>query len=257
MDLNRLSAKQQWALLLILTVLIASPYAIKRFWPAYKSLSDNQKRLARDQETIKNPQFPESPDEDEADLRENLDALELNMQNLRAETDALKGRMAPADSQDVLIELSAAARLSNINIIENVPYIVQRVVADNAKTKASSKSKEKPLSRQQQQYQDRLQRRSQRAATRATGQAFGSKGTVGAIPRQGELIYDVVNNLDEARPLQLLVLQGTYFSLMSFIESIEKMPTQVTLLNVNIDTQGQSPAQGLPQMVRVSLIVAL
>jgi hypothetical protein len=259
MDLNHLSAKQQWALLLTLAILLASPYAIKRFWPAYQTLAQNQQRLAKDQDTIKNPKFPESPAEDEEDILADLEDLEMDMQSLRSQTNELQSRIAPIDSQDVLLELSAAARLSNVNIIENVPYMVQRVAKAEDKTKPAGKAKAaaKPTSKFAEQYQQRLQRRSQRQGNRGANQAFASKGMVGAIPRQGELIYDVVNNLDEARPLQMLVVQGTYFGLMSFIESIKSMPTQVTLLNINIDTQIQSPSQGLPQIIRVNLIVAL
>ena len=77
------------------------------------------------------------------------------------------------------------------------------------------------------------------------------------------MIYEVVNKLDEARPIQLMTLQGTYFGLMGFFEGIKTMPFQVTLLNINIDTQVQIPSQnqkniqGLPQLISVSLILAL
>lgn len=79
-------------------------------------------------------------------------------------------------------------------------------------------------------------------------------------------MYDVVNHLDEARPLQSMTLQGTYFGLVEFIESIRNLPVQVTILSMNIDTQiqigapnqqNQQNMQGLPQLLRVSLIVAL
>ena len=76
-------------------------------------------------------------------------------------------------------------------------------------------------------------------------------------------MYDVVNKLDDARPLQSMTLQGTYFGLMQFLEAIRNLPVQVTIMNMNIDTQvqignqGGQSAQGLPQLLRVSLIVAL
>ncbi|MDP3086935.1 MAG: hypothetical protein Q8M99_01895 [Methylotenera sp.] len=252
MDLNRLSTKQQWAILITLVVLLATPYALKRFLPAYQTLVENNERLAKNQDTIKNPNYPESPAEDEDDVRANLEELQQSFDVLSNQTDALLRRIAPIDSQDVVLEISAAAKVNNITIIENVPYIVQRVGA-SASTNA-------PVVSTRTERPDRDDRRAQRAANRGSAQPMSGKGITGAPPREGELIYDIVNKLDHARPLQMLELQGTYFGLMAFIESVKNLPVQVTLLNVNIDTQVQVTSQntqGLPQLIRVSLIVAL
>jgi hypothetical protein len=260
MDLNRLSAQQQWIILILLTLLLASPYAIKRFWPAYKTLEKNQQQLTKNQNTIRNPEYPESPDEDEDDVRDEIDELQATVDALSSQTDTLQNRIPPLESQDTLLELSAAARVNNINIIENVPYVVQRVVLKGAD--ATGKDK-KPAA---QQNPAAMSREARRAARRAGTQTGNSASMVGAQPREGELIYDVVNHLDEARPLQSMTLQGTYFGLMAFIESIRNLPVQVTILSMNIDTQlqigtqnTQNPQnlQGLPQLLRVSLVVAL
>lgn len=252
MDLNRFSAKQQWAILLTFVVLLATPYALKRFLPAYQTLAENNQRLAKNLDTIKNPNYPESPAENEEDVRADLEALQQKFDVLSNQTDALFNRMAPVDSQDVVLELSTAAKVNNITIIDNVPYIVQRVGA--------SSSTNAPVVNTRIERPDRDDRRAQRAANRGSAQPMSGKGIMGAPPREGELIYDIVNKLDEARPLQILELQGTYFGLMGFIESVKNLPVQVTLLNLSIDTQVQVASQntqGLPQLIRVSLIVAL
>lgn len=258
MDLNRLSAKQQWALLLVLLVLLATPYAIKRFWPAYQTLMQNQQKLQINQNTVKNPDLPEMPSVDEEDVQADIEAMQQRLDGLISQTDTLQSRIAPPESQDVLLELSAAARVNNITILENVPYIVQRVAESVAAKKTSGTTA--PARRM-----DKADRRALRAANRraAATQTSSGKSMIGAIPREGELIYDVVNQLDEARPIQFMSLQGTYFGLMGFIEAIRNLPVQVTLLNINIDTQVQISSQrqqnmqGLPQLIRVSLIVAL
>jgi hypothetical protein len=263
MDLNRISARQQWLILIVIAILLATPYAIKRFWPAFEVLQSNQKKLNKNQDTIRNPNYPESPAEDEDDVHEDILSLQAKVDELNSQTIALQNRIPPLESQDVLLELSASARVNNINIIENVPYVVKRIESGDA-SKASDKSKkvqnQAPASRS-------AQRQSRRDARRQLGQTGVGTGNsasiIGAQPRQGELMYDVVNKLDEARPLQLMTLQGTYFGLMGFFEGIKIMPFQITLLNINIDTQVQVPSQtqkniqGLPQLIRVSLIVAL
>lgn len=259
MDLNRLSAQQQWIILILLAVLLATPYAIKRFWPAYKTLEKNQQQLTINQNTIINPEFPESPSEDEADVKDEIDEMQAKVDALSSQTDTLQNRITPLESQqDILLEISAAARVNNINIVENVPYVVQRVAAGGAKGAAKqviSPAPQAPMSRE-----------ARRAARRAGMQTSNTTALVGAQPREGELTYEIVNDLDEARPLQSMTLQGTYFGLVEFIESIRNLPVQVTILSMNIDTQiqigtpsaqSQQNMQGLPQLLRVSLIVAL
>lgn len=263
MDLNRLSARQQWVILILFAILLATPYAIKRFWPAYKTLEKNQQQLTINQNTILNPEYPDLPDEDEDDVHNDIDELQAKVDTLSSQTDTLQNRIPPLESQDTLLELSAAARVNNINIVENVPYVVQRVVTKDVKASgqpATVTNKQTPLSNA---MQMRAQRDARRAARRSGTQTGNSAAMVGVQPREGELIYDVVNKLDEARPLQSMTLQGTYFGLMAFIESIRNLPVQVTILSINVDTQIQIGSQnaqnmqGLPQLLRVSLIVAL
>jgi len=257
MDLNRLSAQQQWMILFILAALLVSPYAIKRFWPAYQTLQKNQKHLTKNQDTIKTPNYPESPVEDEEDVRADIEDAQAVVNDLSTRTDSIQNRIGPTETQDILLELSAAARVNNINIIDNVPYVVQRVATAGTDTKIKAAA---PVKRTR---TDRDDRRARRTANRGAGQTINATAMMGTPPREGELIYDVVNKLDEARPLQLMSLQGTYFGLMGFIESIRNLPVQVTLVNLSIDTQVQIPSQnqqnmqGLPQLIRVSLILAL
>jgi hypothetical protein len=257
MDLNRLSAQQQWMILIILAALLVSPYAIKRFWPAYQTLQKNQKHLTKNQDTIKTPNYPESPVEDEEDVRADIEDAQAIVNDLSSRTDSIQNRIGPAETQDILLELSAAARVNNINIIDNVPYVVQRVASAGTDTKIKAAA---PVKRTR---TDRDDRRARRTTNRGAGQAINTTSMMGTPPREGELIYDVVNKLDEARPLQLMSLQGTYFGLLGFIESIRNLPVQVTVMNLSVDTQVQIPSQnqqnmqGLPQLIRVNLILAL
>jgi hypothetical protein len=264
MDLNRLSAQQQWMILIILAALLVSPYVIKRFWPAFQTLEKNQKHLTKNQDTIKTPNYPESPVEDEEDVRADIEEEQAVVNDLSRRTDSIQNRIGPTETQDILLELSAAARVSNISIIDNVPYVVQRVGMPDA-TKNLKNSKPTSSSTTRHAKMTKSEQRESRARQRArgTGQAINTTAMMGTPPREGELIYDVVNKLDEARPLQLMTLQGTYFGLMGFIESIRNLPVQVTVVNLSIDTQVQIPSQnqqnmqGLPQLIRVSLILAL
>lgn len=262
MDLNRISARQQWVILILFAVLLATPYAIKRFWPAYKTLEKNQLQLTKNQNTILNPEYPDLPDEDEDDVQNEIDELQTKVDTLSSQTDTLQNRIPPLESQDILLELSAAARINNINIVENVPYMVQRVATD-AKTVNGKPAATAPKTAPSTPAQIRAERAARRAARQSGAAVTNTAAKVGVQPREGELMYDVVNKLDEARPLQSMTLQGTYFGLMAFIESIRNLPVQVTIMSINVDTQVQIGAQnaqnvqGLPQLLRVSLIVAL
>ncbi len=93
MDLNRLSAKQQWIILVVFALLLATPYAIKRFWPAYQTLQKNQLQLTKNQNTILNPEYPDSPDEDEDDVQNEIGEMQAKVDALSSQTDTLQNRI--------------------------------------------------------------------------------------------------------------------------------------------------------------------
>lgn len=251
MNPNRLTSTQQWVVLAIVAVFLLSPYVIKRFWPKYQIIEQNHKQLAKNQETIKFPNYPDSPSMDEMDILDEIDELQASVDALNSQTDTLQNRIPSLESQDILLELSAAARVNNITVVDNVPYLVQSQQTDEKQKQTS------PV------VLDQDSRRALREPRSISPSISTGKAVTGPMPREGELIYDVVNKLAQPRPLQLMTLQGTYFGLMGFIESVRNLPVQVTILNINIDTQmqfstqGQQNMQGLPQLIRVSLIVAL
>lgn len=257
MNANRLTSTQQWVLLGVVALVLLMPYGIKRFWPKYQVIEQSQLQLTQNLETIKMPNYPESPSMDENDILDEIDELQATVDALNSQTDTLQGRIPSLESQDILLELSAAARVNNVTVVDNVPYLVPSKQSDG------NQAANNPV------VLDQDTRRALRESKSANVSISSGKAVTGPMPREGELIYDVTNKLAQPRPLQLMTLQGTYFGLMGFIQAVRNLPVQVTILNINIDTemqlmpqntqnqQNQQNMQGLPQLLRVSLIVAL
>ena len=124
-------------------------------------------------------------------------------------------------SQDILLKISEAARAAGVKISESVPYIVQRVdgTATVEKLKIGKRAQRK------------LKREARKAEKRG-GPAGSVSISQGIIPKEGELIYQLVNDFEEARPLQKMSVEGGYKDIQSFILALSNMQYQVTIVEI-------------------------
>ena len=251
MALEKITQREQVLILIVIGIFVGGAYALMRYVPHTKVLNDLSATLEKNKQEIKNPKFPEEPMEDAEDLQDKEQALDAQLNSLRLSMETEQQKLAPTNqNQDMLLKVSEAARTAGVKVIESVPYLVQRVDAEanNAKTKVVSKKSK--LRRRMKALAKKGQ--SARALAGMTG-----PGAQGAIPKEGELIYHLVNDFDEARPLQKLSVEGTFKDLQSFIQSVSNMQYQATIVKLDIEVKIQTPPQGLPQPLMARMIVAM
>ncbi|MFA7349887.1 MAG: hypothetical protein WC009_03950 [Methylotenera sp.] len=245
MALDKISNREQVLIFIVAATFVAGGYGLLRFVPQTKQLAELQATVKVNQDKIKNPNFPDEPGEDAEDLQEKLEDLEGVMVNARANLDALEKNLAPTDSQEMVLKISEAARASGVRVIENVPYLVQ------SKDGEAANQANKP----------RLTKRAQKKLNRAARANALKTGVVasaaGGIPKEGELIYRLVNELETARPFQRISVEGNFSDLQKFIQSVRSMPWQATIVKLDIDVAIQTPPQGMPQPITARMIIAI
>jgi len=247
MALDKISNREQVLILIVVITFVAGGYGLLRFVPQTKQLAELQATVKVNQDKIKNPNFPDEPGEDAEDLQEKLEDLESVMVNARANLDALEKNLAPTDSQEMVLKISEAARASGVRVIENVPYLVQRKEGEVA----SQANKPKISKRGQR----KLDREAKKKSLNAGGGSVAS--AAGGIPKEGELIYRLVNELETARPFQRISVEGNFSDLQKFIQSVRSMPWQATIVKLDLDVAIQTPPQGMPQPITARLIIAI
>lgn len=247
MALDKISNREQVLIFIVVTTFVAGGYGLLRFVPQTKQLAELQATVKVNQDKIKNPNFPDEPGEDAEDLQEKLEDLESVMVNARANLDALEKNLAPTDSQEMVLKISEAARASGVRVIENVPYLVQRKDGE-----AANQANKPKLSK-------RAQRKADKEARKKSLQAGGDStaSAAGGIPKEGELIYRLVNELETARPFQRISVEGNFADLQKFIQSVRSMPWQATIVKLDLDVAIQTPPQGMPQPITARMIIAI
>ncbi|MDP1659213.1 MAG: hypothetical protein Q8L73_07660 [Methylotenera sp.] len=248
MAFDKISSREQVLIFIVITTFVAGGYGLLRFVPQTKQLAELQATVKVNQDKIKNPNFPDEPTEDTEDLKDKLEDLENVMVNVRANLEALEKNLAPTDSQEMVLKISEAARASGVRVIENVPYLVQRKDGETA-----NQANKPKISKRGQRKLDREARK--KALQTGSGAAAGSAN--GGIPKEGELIYRLVNELETSRPFQRISVEGSFADLQKFVQSVRTMPWQATIVKLDIDVAIQTPPQGMPQPITARMIIAI
>jgi hypothetical protein len=140
-----------------------------------------------------------------------------------------------------------------VKVVQNLPYLVQRRAP--AGESIDEKVKKKKLTPA---AERKLRKKLQKQAKKAKKNAAKFGGIVGALTREGELMDKLVNDFAEARPLQEIKVEGTFDNLKKFIEGVQVMPWQVTIVKFDVDVkQVQKAPQGLPQLLSVKMIIGM
>jgi Tfp pilus assembly protein PilO len=251
MNFEKMTQREQVLIMIVVAILVGGAFALLRYVPQTKALNQLSATLEINKQEVKNPKFPEEPEEDVEDLKDKDEGLKDQLDSLRITMETEEKKLASAnDNQDMLLRISEAARAAGVKVIESIPYLVQRIDAEatDAKTK---KVEKKSKSRRRNKALAKMGR-STKPNTGMTG-----PGAQGAIPREGELIYHLVNDFDNARPLQKLSVEGNYRDLQTFMLAISNLQYQVTIVKLDIDVKIQTPAQGVPQPLMAKLIIAM
>lgn len=252
MNFEKMTQREQVLILFVVGILVGGAFALLRYVPQTKVLNQLSATLEKNKQEIKNPKFPEEPEEDIEDLKDRDKQLSAQLDSLRISMETEEKKLAaPNDNQDMLLRISEAARAAGVKVIESVPYLVQRIDADTATaTKVDTK---KSRSKQRRRAKALAKKGiSSKVNTGTTG-----PGAQGAIPKEGELIYHLVNDFDTARPLQKLSVEGSFRDLQTFMLAVTNMQFQTTIVKLDIDVKIQTPPQGVPQPLMVKMIIAM
>lgn len=250
--MSNITSREQIIVLAAVGIVLACLYGYFRYTPQYKIIDALDQRLEKTIQHVKAPKYPQVPDEDVEDLEVTAEDLTQALVNLRAQVDNFAQNLAPTDNQDVLLKISGIARTTGVKVIESIPYIVSRRVETTTAPKKNLKKRAKRKLRKAQRKKALRNKKFGR-----TNQSFGSGSTVGAIPKEGELIDRLVNSMDEARPMQRVSVEGSFANLQQFIQSLQSMSWQITIVKLDISVNIQTPPQGIPQPILARMIIAM
>jgi len=253
MSINQLDSKKQFLILLMVVLLLMGLYIKFRLVSAIDGVSALNKQLNADQTLLTNPNVPEEPLEDIERLEDEVQAINDGLEELTAQASNLAQNLPDINnSQEVLLKISDLARASRVRIVSNVPFLVKRRVALG--TTGSAVSSKKTLSPAEQRRQDRAARKAAQRAQRQAARTGAASG-VGVYTQEGELMDKLVNGFDEPRPLHQVKIEGTYHSIKTFIEGLQGLPWQITVVKINYQLLTQTATQGFPQPLVVEMII--
>jgi hypothetical protein len=252
MSLNQVDSKKQFIILIIAASLLMGLYVNFRFLSAVNDVSQLNKQLQTDEALLKNPNIPEEPLEDIDDLKDRVSVLEVELEELTAQSTSLAKNLPEINSQDVMLKISEAARTSRVRIVSNVPFLVRKRpnLASNSNTASNKK-----LSLAEQRKRERAVRKAMQRAKKIAAQSGTTAAGVGAYTQEGELMDKLVNDFEVSRPLHEIKIEGTYQNIKSFIEALQGMPWQITVVKIDFSLLGQNTAQGFPQPLIVEMII--
>lgn len=238
--------KKLWLLGLLVLVMVLGYFTL-RYLPKHREIAQLAQQLEANKNELAHPQYPEPPEEDADELQEQSDALAAEAASLETAMKAhLDGLSGPND-QDLVLRVSEIARANNVKITENVPFSVPK--ATPATTSGQAGAADKPLTK--------AARKRLRKAQRAGAAAGGSGPLVTNAEPEGTLIYQLVNDFPEPRPMHAMTLEGGFFDLKSFLQALSSMPAQVTMVRMDVTTKADVAVQGAPQILQVKMIVAM
>lgn len=243
MNLATMTGREQVLVLITAAVLLGGAYGMLRYRPALKALDEMQTQTRQTEDRLKTATLPDAPDEDAESLAQRLAEADDKLAAARARIAELEKNLPPADAQEVKLKISELATAAGLLVRENEAYkpgaaTVSIVGGGNA----------------------RASRRAARAAARANAAAPAGKNAAApapATPGIGLEMLDRYAQPDYARPLQRVSLEGNYADIVYFIDELQKLPWQVTVAQVQIETDVRPVEPGMPQPLRASLILAL
>lgn len=247
MKFDKLTNREQVLIFIVILTFVGGGYGLLRFVPELKKQGELQASIVKNKATIKSPNIPEEPFDDIDDLKEKITQLEAEFASIEITLENAEKSLAPTDSQEMVLKISEAARTAGVRVTESVPYLVQKKDGSTAAGQANTPKLSK-----------RAQRRANRAASKVTTTNKGAAVTpaTGSMPKEGELIYRLVNDLETSRPFQRITVEGSFADLQSFIQALRAMPWQAAIVKLDIDVAIQTPPPGMPQPLTVRMLVS-
>ncbi len=226
MTLSKLKKTEQILFALVIAVLILGAYSFLRFIPKNDAIDKLHRQVEKTQSKLFKADIPNEPEKDVEELLKELDEKERTLALTQSMADSVAQHLAPFNSQELKVRISELATRSGVRIRTNEefrPPILTKINKPKAKAKAKTPINASNL----------------------------------ILPVNRSWIDRLSQQSVFHRPLQLLVLDGNYQSIRSFIHGLEKLQWQVTPVRVSIEILPISPLRGQPQRLKAELVLAL
>lgn len=233
--LEKLTKSEQILIAITLVVILLGGYSVLRFIPQYQEISSLALSAKKTEGKLLKARIPNEPDQNVQQLLSQLDDQEQAMTLISEMADSVQERLAPIDSQELKVLISQLARDLKVRITAN-----ERIEgkAPAAKVIAKKKAKKKKKKKK-----------------KASPQVDDNKNI--ALPASYSWLDRMAPNTLYFRPLQRIELSGKYQSIRAFIQELENLPWQVTVIRIKIEKQSIPPLRGYAQALKAELVLAL
>jgi hypothetical protein len=249
-DITKMTLREQALVLITAVVIVGGAYGAFRFYPANKAIGEIKKNTEMMDAAIKTGKIPDEPFDDTDSLNDDIADLEIQLNDAKQMISGVEGRLSSSDTTDVRLAISEVARRAFVRISANEEY---RVTVPPVAAVVGAKATAQPQKR----LGDAAQRRArnERRAARATGGALRINQVSPDLATQ--LAKKMAINGPMERPMQRLVMEGTYAGMMRFIEGLEQLNYMVTIVQFQMAPTQQTPPPGLNQRLTATLVLAL
>lgn len=251
MNLSKMTLREQVLVLIAVTVIVGGLYGGLRFYPAHKAIGEIKKNTEMMAAAMKTTKVPEEPFDDTNALKKEIEDLEIELAEARQLSAGIDNRLSPADTTATRLAISDVARNAKVRIITNEEYRVTVPVPAGAAPSANTPAQ--PAKR----LGDAAQRRARNE--RRTARLAGAALTINQVsPEQATpLIRKMAINGPMERPMQRVVMEGTYAGLMRFMEDLSQMDMMVTIVQFQMTPTPQTPPPGYNQRLSATMVLAL
>lgn len=240
MKLPHLSNREQFLIALSVCVIFVGAYVWLRFMPANRAIGELRRAADATEQRTRTTAIPEEPEEDLARLEQQLQEQEQLMAALKNQSDSAERRLAPNDSQLLIVDISRVARNAQVHVRVNEDY-----KAPPAATAAAS-----PLPAGK-------KARKKQAAPAAVATAAPAPAEPTMPPLSEGWIARMSAGSAYARPLRRLEVEGSYMALNRFIHDLDALPFHVAVLQIGIEKMPVLSMPGYPQALMAELVLAL
>lgn len=250
-DISKMTVREQLLVLFTVVVIVGGAYGVFRFYPANKAIGELKKNTEMMESAIKTGKIPDEPYDDIDALNDDIADLELELNEAMQLIAGVESRLSPNDTTDARLAISELARRSFVRISTNEEYRVTVPPPVAAVTGANA------TAQPQKRLGDAAQRRArnERRAARAAGTALSINQV---NPEQAtQLAKKMAVNGPMERPMQRLVMEGTYAGMKRFIDGLEQLDKLVTIVQFQMAPTQQTPPPGLNQRLTATFVLAL
>lgn len=249
--LSKISVREQLLVLATTTMIVGGLYVGFRYYPAHKAIGETEKNTEMMITAMKTTAIPEEPYDDTNTLKSEIKDLEIALAEANQLNAGIESRLSQGDTTATRLAISDVARYAKVRFITNEEYRVTVPVPVGATASANTPVKAKKRLGDAAQRRARNERRAVRLA--------GATLSINQIsPDQASpLIRKMAINGPMERPMQRVVMEGTYAGLVEFIRGLGEMEMMVTIVQFQIMPTPQTPPQGYNQRLSATMVLAL